>query len=481
MFCKFGNEMNDSKSTLVDNYFITDCMPYANNECVKVYLYGLYKCQTNQNNTLMDFAKELSLTEKEVEESFWYWQQEGLVRVIEQNPIEILYLPAKNRRNVKQNKFNESKYEDFILASQGYFEGSRQILPTEFNAYIEIMERFKMDQMAMLRIIKYCIDYKGKSVGYPYIIQVAKNWAYSGILNLKAVEEKIIELSLTDEKLIDILKTLGLRRSATMEERQLYIKWTNTFGFLYETIMYVAKTQKKKGGTNKLDFLLTKYFEQRLFSEKEIEQYETNRQQIFTLAKKICVSLGKYYEVYDNVVDTYVIPWKNKGYDDKTLLLISDLCFRSSVRSLEGMDNYIQKLFKLGIISEESIYEYIKEIQIKDSKINTIFEKLGITKRVRQNDRVLYDVWTKDWKLSEDLIQHSLSLCVDKENAISYLNKVLSNYHDKGIFNLELLESNEKLKSAERKEETKNSKLKIVSYSNEELISMFENLDEVEI
>lgn len=480
MFCKFGNEMNDAKATIVDNYFITECMPYANSECVKIYLYGLYKCQSNENNTIKDFAEELMLSEKEVEEAFWYWQQEGLVRVIEQNPIEVIYLPSKNKK-IKKDKFNESKYEDFVLGVQSYFEGVRQILPTEFNAYIEVMERFKMDQMAMLRIIKYCIDYKDKSVGYPYIVQVAKNWAYSGILNFKAVEEKIAELGLTDEKLMDILKTLGIKRSATLDEKQLYVKWTNTFGFLYETIIYVAKTQKKKGGTNKLDYLLTKYFEQKLFSEAEILEFETNRQQIFALAKKVSVALGKYYEVYDNVVDTYILPWKNKGYEDKTLETIANICFKSSVRTLEGMDNYIQKLFKLGLVTEDSIFEYIKNIQANDSKINEIFEKLGISKKIRQNDRELYKTWTQDWKISEELLHYSIPLCLGKENALSYLNKVLSNYKDKGIYTIELLESNKNLQNAEKTTKTNSSKLKISSYTNEELVAMFENLDEVEI
>lgn len=483
MFCKFGNEMNDQKTTVVDNYFITECMPNVPSaDAIKIYLYGLYKCQNDPNNTLKDFAEELSMTEKEVEDAFWYWHQEGLVRVLEQNPIEVIYLPSKNRRN-KQNKINESKYEDFILGVQSYFEGARQVLPTEYNAYIEIMERFKMEQMAMLRIVKYCIEYKDKSVGYPYIIQVAKNWAYSGILTLKAVEEKIEQLGETDGLLVDILRVLGIRRSATLDERQLYIKWTETYGFLYDTIVFVARSQKKKGGTGKLDALLTKYFSQKLFSETEIAQYEEDRQQIFALAKKVCISLGKYYEVYDNVVDTYILPWKNKGYDDKTIELLANLCFRNSVRTLDGMDNYIQKLFKLGLVSENSIYEYLNDIKAKDEKINLIFERIGISKKVRQSDRILYEIWTKEWQLSEDLILETTKKCIDKENAISYLNKILSTYHEKGIFNIELLRENEKLLKMDKQEttETPKSKLEIHSLSGEELVAMFENLDEVEI
>ena len=177
------------------------------------------------------------------------------------------------------------------------------------------------------------------------------------------------------------------------------------------------------------------------------------------------------------------MPWKNKGYDDKTIELLANLCFRNSVRTLDGMDNYIQKLFKLGLVSENSIYEYLNDIKAKDEKINLIFERIGISKKVRQSDRILYEIWTKEWQLSEDLILETTKKCIDKENAISYLNKILSTYHEKGIFNIELLRENEKLLKMDKQEttETPKSKLEIHSLSGEELVAMFENLDEVEI
>ena len=485
MFCKFSNEMKGERVTPVDNYFITECIPYLPAEVVKVYIYGLYKCLFDENNTIDDFAYELDMTKSEIEEIFWFLSEKKLVLVNNLNPIEVIYLSPHNKK--VDNNINVDKYENFIVSIQSYFEGQRQLSPSEINSYIEIMDRYKMEPEAMLRIVKFCIDYKkNKGISTSYIIQVAKNWANEKILNLEAVENKIIDLEKTNAKLLDILKGLGLRRSATMDEMQLYLKWTQTFGFSYETIMYVVKIMKKKGGTPRLDNLLTKYFEKGLYSEKEIEAYQTKKDDLYNLAIEVCRTLGKYYDVYDNVVDTYIIQWNNKGFSDEMIKVIANYCFRASIRTLEVMDDVIQKLFKIGIVNIEGLNQYLNDLKSKDEKIKTIFEKLGINKMVRQKDRLLYNTWIEDWKMNDDLIIKILPMCLDKTNQLSYLNKILADYKNRGITTVEKFEEEMKKQPPKTtnttggQNETK-SKLSIMGYTNDDLVAMFESLDEVEL
>ena len=479
MFCNYGNELNDKKTVILDKNFLNNVMPYMMGDCLKVYLYGLYKCQL-KDNTIEDFAEELQMTEKDVKELFYALEDMQLISIRSEDPFEVIFISQKNATRYKENA-NKSKYTQFTLKVQNYFEGARQIDPNEYTEYYNFMEVYKVEPDALLKIISYCIEYKGKHVSYPYILAVAKNWAYAGIHTVNAVEEKITQLACTKEKLLDILKALGLKRSATLDESQLYLKWTETFGFTYLTIMSVAYSQKKKGGTQRLDDLLTKYFELHLFSENEIKAFEENRNRVFTLAKDVCKAIGKYYEVYDNVVDTYIIPWNNKGYDDKTIMLIANMCFKSSIRTLEGMDDYIQKFYKLGIISESSLLQYLEDIKVKDEKIYKIFELLGLTKKVRQTERAMYDIWTKEWKLDDELIKYSINLSIGKDNPIMYMNKILSNYHENKIFNMEDLKSNEKFYVLNQNTNKGYQNLEITNYTQEEIISMMDNLKDVKI
>jgi len=73
-FCQFSSESVISNATSVDNIFINEFLPYANDTCVKVYLYGLYKCNTpnTYDNSLSAFANILGMTEDDVYSAFLY-------------------------------------------------------------------------------------------------------------------------------------------------------------------------------------------------------------------------------------------------------------------------------------------------------------------------------------------------------------------------------------------------------------------------
>ena len=93
---------------------------------------------------------------------------------------------------------------------------------------------------------------------------------------------------------------------------------------------------------------------------------------MFELAKTVSKNLGLYYQNLENVVDIYIADWVNKGYDAQTLILVSMYCFKQSIRSLEAMNTVVQKFYKLGLVSTESIEQYITSIIKWVEQIKTI-------------------------------------------------------------------------------------------------------------
>ena len=92
-FCEFSNEIVAASSTPIDNIFLSDFLPNANGEYIKVYLYGLYKCSTTKDNTLESFSKILGMSSEDILSIFYYWQELGLVNVINVDPVQIRFLP----------------------------------------------------------------------------------------------------------------------------------------------------------------------------------------------------------------------------------------------------------------------------------------------------------------------------------------------------------------------------------------------------
>ena len=476
-FCKFSSSYVISDKTVVDNIFINDFLPYAPNNCVKVYLMGLSKCANASaiDNNIENFANVLNCTVEEVEEAFRYWQEQGLVQILSTKPIEVRYLPIQsNLGNVR--KYKVDKYTDFNLQIQEILQG-RMITPTEYAEYYNVIENSHLEPEALVMIAKYCADLKGENVRYPYIVTIAKNWALEGVHTSIDVENKIKELGVLDDKVSLVLNAIGTKRKVQLEDVQMLNRWLGEFDFDLNVIVYVAKrlSIKKKIDMLYLNNQLLKYYEMKLMSIAEIENYEEEKSNLMDTAKAVVKNLGLYYDDLTKVIETYILNYQQMGYTKDVLVEIADYCFKSSVRTLDGFDNIVQKLFKLGILSADALHEYLNDLLRLDNKIAKILESLNIKRNVNSYDRNYYKTWTQDWNFDDELLLYATTLSVDKANAIQYMNKILSNWKNQGINTIEKAMATSTKSPVE---ETKSTQSK---YTKEELNALFSNLEYKEV
>lgn len=478
-FCKYSIDMLANNSTAVDNIFINNYLPYADSNYVKVYLYGLYKCQdsNSRDNTLENFLNELNLSQEEIEKAFYYWQEQGLIQILNVIPFEVRYLPISDVLN-NTKKYNAKKYESFNAQAQEILCG-RMITPNEYREYYDIIERLHMEKEALLMIINYCVNVKGNNVGYAYITTIAKDWANQKITTAKQVEERLIEFENLQTGIEYLFKLMGLKRLPNIEERTLYQKWTQQ-GFDDEVLNYVAKKIKSKNKTSfqYMDNVLDKYYANKLFSVNEIELFEEEKAKSMQIARSLTKNLGLYYENLEPVVDNYIFNWINLGFSEKMLEEISNYCFKTNVRTLEGMNKVLEKFHKLGILTEKSLAEYFNEVLSVDKKIKELLENIGLSRNVNQFDRDKYKIWKEVWKLPDDVIDYACTLAVGKEQPMQYLSSVLSTFHDKNIKTVEDAKNSFNILS---KTENKSNFSTGRTYSKEEMNALFQSIEEIEI
>ena len=479
-FCKFSPGQRKSNSTMIDNTFIIKYLPYAPEHCIKVYLLGLSKCysQEEEDNNITYFSRLLNLSEEDVISCFLYWQSLGLVQVLSTNPVEVRFLPLQSASTIIK-KFKESEFADFNIQAQELF-GKRHLMPNEFEKFYDLIKNRHMEQSALITLIKYCVDTRGFNLQPSYVIAVATDWAKDGILTTQQVEEHITELGLVDQNLTELLSAMGSKRKITLEDKTLLAKWQSAFGFELNTIIYVAKmlkTKKVSVNLNLLDTVLTKYYQNRLISVAEIENYEKQKAELYQTAVAVNKQLGLYYEDLSKVIETYILPWSNLGFDASTLVLVADNCFKSSIRTLEGLNNILLKLHKLGIVSSSAYHQYLADNLAHDNVIKEVLTALKLDRNVINQDREYYSVWTNNWLLPHDLILYGASLSANKTNSLNYLNKVLSNWQEAGIKTLEKAQANPANLALPKAEE----KLIHNNYTAQQISSLITNLDEVEV
>ena len=107
----------------------------------------------------------------------------------------------------------------------------------------------------------------------------------------------------------------------------------------------------------KLDKEIEFLYANKKFSESEIADYYKSKNKTNEIAFAVNRALSVYTEVIDPVSENYVPPWLNMGYDEETLIFIATYCFKKNRRSLEEMNEIIEKLYKNGLITLKSITE----------------------------------------------------------------------------------------------------------------------------
>ena len=472
-FCSFSKENTKSGKTLIDNIFIQNYLPDAPDQAVKVYLYGLYLCQNSEFSLdLNSFSEVLKIEQKEVIDCFKFWDEYGIVSIISENPFTVHFYPLSDT-TAKYRRFNPEKYSEFSKSAQ-LIISERMISVTEFNEYFTLMENTALKPDALLSIIEYCAGLKGKNIGYKYIVTVAKEFISRGITTVELINKEIDGYFVSSGELSDVFKALKSTKSPEIEDMQLYKVWTEKLGFEHSFIIEVIKLTKSKT-IKKLDKSIEELYANKCYTITEAKTYFSLKQERFELSAEISKKLGLYVEVLDNVLSTYVAPWLAMGFDNNTLLFIADYCFRKNKRTFELMNDTVNKLYELGLITVQSITLYIEKFNKNDEFIAKFLNYAGVNRRANNWDRENLETW-RSWGFTDDMIIESAKRSSHTSNPIAYMNRILSNWKSQGVFTPSEIKSTQK-STGDKSSHFENER----QYTQDELDNLFNSFDDFKV
>ncbi len=439
MTCSFSKEFSNSAYTNIENLFITEYLPVAEGDAVKVYLYGLFLCQHPENDQpICDIAKNLKMQEKAVVDCFLFWEEFGLLSIVSNAPLAVQYHPIRSLTSSKPRKYKAEKYSDFTKGLQALVP-NRMISTSEYAEYFMIMETYFIKPEAMLMIVKYCIDRKGGDISYRYIAKVAKDFGNRSITTADKVEKELSSYVAQTGVLEKILRVLSLRRQPDIEDANLLKKWTGELSFDSDNIIFAA-SKLKKGSMEKLDEFLLELYAMKSFSKEEIAGFMDKKKAIYDLAIKINKALSIYVDVIDTVVDTYTKKWLSFGFEEDALLFIASNCFKNGKNSLQDMDELVNCLRQRGFITLSSVGDYFEDIKKTDEFISKLLLTIGLNRKPNPWDRENLSVW-KNWNFSDEMILEAGKLASGKSSPIAYMNGILSNWKKDNVFTLDNISS----------------------------------------
>lgn len=237
-------------TTDVENIFINEYMPEAPGDYVKVYLYGLLYSQREEEMTLSQMARHLSLEENVIDAAWDYWEKSGVVKRIFAGPPsreydiqfnqlrEAMYGFGQNPKveavaKEEENILGDEKLKELIEGVESFF--GKTLSPKETAEIFSWHREICATSPVIYGAVSYCSE-KGKT-GIGYMTKVIRQWTEIGLKTEEDVNKHIASIEQRYMQYKKILQSLGLNRGVTDAEKEIIDKWFNEMKFSLERIL----------------------------------------------------------------------------------------------------------------------------------------------------------------------------------------------------------------------------------------------------
>ncbi len=428
-FCSFSKDFTESAFTSVENRFITQYLPEASGDAVRVYLYGLYLCGCAQEFDAVSAAKLLRLPLKKFVDIFGFWEECGLVQILSRDPLFVEYLPVsasvgkpKPLRPEKYQEFNRELFK--ILQKTG-----KDLKPYEHQRILEFLENNPMERQAFLLVVEYCSKKDGEKLSAAHILNKAEKLARERKFTYEQVEADLADFNVHEKELSRIFTLLGVYRKPQESDYDVLEKWEKAG--MEAGACFAAAETLKKGSLATLDILVSELLEKGAKTEKEAREYLAKRNTLTNLVFKIARKLGVKVQNPRPYAEEYAEKWLERGYDDESLSLVAGLCLRLSYGFAE-MDALLGEMYRDGIVDRAGVKAYCAARDRELKLIQSIQSVCGYVKKT-QAALDMAATW-RSWNFSDEMILEAAKRSANASAPLPYMNKLLAEWKRLGVF-----------------------------------------------
>ena len=239
--------LNDTR---LENLFISEYLPAAPGDYVKVFVYGLMHAEHGIPVTDKEMAERLGISVKDVEKAWSYWEKYGVIkkRYIDSDGkvdfgVEFLDLrelmygknkgPGPREEAPETNIFGSEevrKVFEEIEAMMG-----RNLSSTELTEVIGWMEDDNIAPDVVLYGFSYSLEKNKSSI--KYIDKVVHSWNEDGYYTVDQVREHLADVDNRFYEYKRVMTALGMNRIPTEGEKKMMDGWFDTYGFNMDKVL----------------------------------------------------------------------------------------------------------------------------------------------------------------------------------------------------------------------------------------------------
>ena len=245
--------------TKVENLFISEYLPDAPGEYVKVFLFGLMYAQFDLTPDMHELSRMLGLSEEEIDEAWIYWETRGLVKIDRERDanneevcsisfirkVDELYGKVDEPQPVRETETKEDEMPLYISIDDMEFDDAlssklvdrrlrelydkyqmivgRTVSRQEISKIEDAIRVYGIEPEIFSFAIDYCADLQKYSVDY--IFKVALRWTEEGCRTVEEAKKLLDRHSRRNDCYRQVFKALGFNRLAAPIDREIMDRW----------------------------------------------------------------------------------------------------------------------------------------------------------------------------------------------------------------------------------------------------------------
>lgn len=426
-------------ATAVPNAFFCEYMPSAPEGHVKVYLFGLmYACSgaADADATAQDIARALLMDESEVERALRYWERCRIVERVRDNPPVYRFLSVQKALCQKRETPADEAYEAFAHAVYTAFGDRRKLHGGETVLAYEWVEQMKLPPEVVIMLIQHMIATRGVQFSFKEAQKLAAEMSEQHISTLEAAEALFSRSEAAWKGARKVLTRLGKRRSPSLDEIDLYLKWTGEWGFAPKAIEAAcAETTKGDPSFGYLDGILRGLYERgggRLRTAADVEKRLTAEREESDSTREMLAAFGMKAPVVDEGKRLVYREMREIAAPEVVLLAAREVGKSRGAHTLENVTALLRAWDAKGLSAPEDVKAYLKSVDAQNTRLRVIFELAGAEARCTPANRELLSKWRETWSLSDALIDTAAQLSRGVEKTMPYMDKLLSGWREAG-------------------------------------------------
>ena len=427
-------------ATAVPNAFFCEYMPAAPEGHVKVYLYGLmcaHAGMTDDACMLDDAARALNMDRGEVEQALRYWERCRLVARIKDQPPVYRFLNVQQAMFQRHQAPRDEAYEGFARAIYAAFGDRRKLHGGETVLAYEWVEQLKLPPEVVMMLVQHMIATRGVQFSFKEAQKLAAELSEQKIFTIEEAETLFSRSEAAWKGARKVLTRLGKRRSPSMDEIDLYVKWTTEWGFAPKAVESAcAETTKGDPSFAYLDKILQGIRERsggRATTAAQVEKQIAGERDETVRVREMLSAFGMKAPVVDEGRRLVYRDMLTLAEHDVVLRAAREVGKRRGAHSLDDVTALLTAWREKGLSDAGAVSGHLDRVAGQNRRLKALFNVLGRECGCTQANRELLVKWSEQWRMPDALVELAAEYARNVEKPMPYMDKVLCGWHDANI------------------------------------------------